>query len=327
MDVIDLTVAVCTWNRAALLDQTLGGMAALRVPAGLRWELLVVDNASPDHTAGVLAAHAVSGRLPLRRLHEPQQGLSHARNRALDEARGRWVLWTDDDVLPAESWLAEIAGTVARHPTAAAVGGPVEPWFPVAPDPDLLAAFPPLAVGFCGVDHGPAERPLAGTEHLFGANMGFNRAVTAGLRFDPTMGRRGAHQGGNDDVDFLRRARRLGPVIYSPNARLRHYVAPDRMTLGYAKRFVQDGYCRKNVARCTAPHYLGVPRWMLRMYLAALAREWAPQPRADRLRHRIERWRTVAMMNSYRKAAAAGFPTDPETTETTALNLSPEGVT
>ena len=81
---MDVTVAICTWNRADLLDRTLAEMAALRVPAGLRWELVVVDNNCTDHTDAVAARYA--GRLPLRLLHQPTPGKSHAANLALDEA-------------------------------------------------------------------------------------------------------------------------------------------------------------------------------------------------------------------------------------------------
>src|SRR4051812_1329005 len=100
-----VTVAICTWNRAALLDRTLARLRDLRIPPGLSWELLVVDNNCTDETSAVLARHAK--HLPLRALHEPKQGHSHARNRAVAEARGDLLLWTDDDVLAHADWLAE----------------------------------------------------------------------------------------------------------------------------------------------------------------------------------------------------------------------------
>ncbi len=38
------SVIICTWNRAKLLDPTLDSLAGLRIPDGLDWEVLVVDN-------------------------------------------------------------------------------------------------------------------------------------------------------------------------------------------------------------------------------------------------------------------------------------------
>lgn len=45
-----VTVGICTFNRAALLDNTLLQFTKLRVPAGASWELVVVNNNSTDHT-------------------------------------------------------------------------------------------------------------------------------------------------------------------------------------------------------------------------------------------------------------------------------------
>jgi glycosyltransferase involved in cell wall biosynthesis len=49
------------------------------VPAGLAWELVIVDNGSRDETPAVVQGFA--GKLPIRRTFEPKPGLSNARNR------------------------------------------------------------------------------------------------------------------------------------------------------------------------------------------------------------------------------------------------------
>ena len=128
-----LTIAICTWNRARLLDQTLTRMRDLRVPSGVNWELVVVNNNCTDDTDAVIARHAK--HLPLRRLFESSPGKSFALNRAASEARGDFVVWTDDDVLVAPGWLAEYAAAMRRWPTASFFGGPSEPWFDASPPP------------------------------------------------------------------------------------------------------------------------------------------------------------------------------------------------
>ena len=160
-----ITVAICTWNRSKLLDQTLTEMAKLEIPAGTEWELLVVNNNSTDDTDDVIAAH--SGKLPTRRLLEKKQGHSNARNCALDHAKGDWIAWTDDDVLVDPKWLVGLCKGAGRLPEAAAIGGPIAPWFVTDPDPDLVATFPPLRSGYCGVDHGADERILNDDEDIF----------------------------------------------------------------------------------------------------------------------------------------------------------------
>ena len=98
-----ITVAICTWNRAILLDKTLTQMHRLCVPDDVEWELLVVNNNCSDDTDAVIGRHA--DILPIRRIHEMKTGLSNARNTAVHNAKGDYIIWTDDDVLVDEKWL------------------------------------------------------------------------------------------------------------------------------------------------------------------------------------------------------------------------------
>ena len=123
-------VAICTWNRAALLRQTLERLASIPWPAQAT-ELILVDNGSTDDTAAVAASF--SGRLPMRIVREAKPGLSNARNRALKEATTTHVLFTDDDVLVGDEWLGAFAAAILKYPQAAVLGGPIEPWFQEPP--------------------------------------------------------------------------------------------------------------------------------------------------------------------------------------------------
>src|SRR6202030_3038576 len=91
------TVALPTYNRAELLRQTLEGVTRQNYPAG-EFEILVIDNNSTDATAEVVASFAARSPAP-RRVVETKQGLNHARNRAIDEARGEVIVFGDDDIL------------------------------------------------------------------------------------------------------------------------------------------------------------------------------------------------------------------------------------
>jgi glycosyltransferase involved in cell wall biosynthesis len=279
-----VTVAICTWNRARLLDQTLAAMHRLIIPDSVEWELLVVNNNCSDQTDEVIAAHA--GALPIRRLFEPTAGKSHAANRAIDEASGDLILWTDDDVLVDEGWLAALIAAARRHPDAGGFGGPIDPWFPVPPDPALVAAFPALERGFCGLDHEADEGPSPEDKPIWGANMAFKRAAVEGIRFDPSLGpspkllRSGGKErlisiGGGEEEEFIARLRERGDkIVWVPTMQVRHYVAPERMTLEYlCSLYIDAG---RNSIRLTGvpsgPRCFGIPRWLLRQWLEASLR-------------------------------------------------------
>ena len=61
---VSIDVVICTYNNAALLDATLDRIARQRVPEGVDWQVLVVNNNCTDETPLVLEKH--SRRLPLR---------------------------------------------------------------------------------------------------------------------------------------------------------------------------------------------------------------------------------------------------------------------
>ena len=69
----------------------------MSVPNDISWEVLIVNNNSTDHTDDVISEYV--GRLPVRRELEPQAGKSNALNRAIDVAKGDYIVWIDDDVL------------------------------------------------------------------------------------------------------------------------------------------------------------------------------------------------------------------------------------
>ena len=74
-----------------MLDQTLKQFKLLRIPAGVEWELIVVNNASTDDTDDVISRHA--SELPIHSIVESKQGHCHARNCAIDHTNGQWMLW------------------------------------------------------------------------------------------------------------------------------------------------------------------------------------------------------------------------------------------
>ena len=81
----DLCIAICTLDRAGLLDDALASLVA---DGGV--EVLVVDNGSRDATQTVAARWAGRGPFGVRYVREPRAGLSAARNRAVRETAANY---------------------------------------------------------------------------------------------------------------------------------------------------------------------------------------------------------------------------------------------
>lgn len=175
-----VTVAICTWNRADLLRQTLEQMEHLAVPPGTTWELLVVNNRSTDATDQVIAAF--EQRLPVRRVYEAEPGLSNARNAAIREAGEEYIIWTDDDVLVSADWLQEYVHAFRQWPQASVFGGRIDPWFIGNPPAWLPRVFSQVRNAFATLDLGDEPQPLSRNRFPFGANMAFRTADQARFR-------------------------------------------------------------------------------------------------------------------------------------------------
>lgn len=267
-----ITVAICTWNRCTLLARTLEQLTRI-ISDGIDWEILVVNNNCTDETDAVIAA--ASRRLPIRRIFEPTPGKSHALNRTLREARGDFILWIDDDVLVDEHWLEAFGETARRHPEAAVFGGPIEPDFAVQPDAAVVAAFPILAVGFCGLDHRRPEGPLPPGLPVWGANMACRRSTLGDVAFDTELGPLESSCRLGEDralIDLVRDRR--GEIVWVPGMRVRHHVPASRMTVQYLTAYYA-GMGRTHVRRTGMPPgrmLFGAPRWVWRRYLTSRVR-------------------------------------------------------
>lgn len=104
------SVVICTYNRSerlrGALDSVLGQHEA-------DYEVLVVDDGSEDDTAEVVAGYA-SPRI--RYTRRTNGGLSAARNTGIDEARGEFLIFLDDDDRVDPMWLS-ILGSEIRAET------------------------------------------------------------------------------------------------------------------------------------------------------------------------------------------------------------------
>lgn len=265
-DPVRITVAICTYNRCGLFRSTLQSLAGLEAPEELTWELLVVDNASTDKTPEVV--EAFEGRLPLRSVREPRQGLSHARNRAVREMRGDYIIWTDDDVQVDPGWLSAYAQAFRDHPETAFFGGPILPWFEGEPPRWLRDGFDMLAGAYSVKYPDEAWTVLSEPRQLpFGANVAFPAEVQNQHEYDPDLGRKGESLMSGEETELLLDLLDRGETgRWVPRARLRHFIPEERQTLEYVRRLFRD-HGKSDVLRDgagDATTLFGRPRWAWR---------------------------------------------------------------
>jgi glycosyltransferase involved in cell wall biosynthesis len=261
-------------------------MTKLRVPENTTWELLVVDNNSTDDTPAVLASF--DGRLPIRRLFEPMPGVCNARNLAVKEASGDYMLWTDDDVLVEPTWMAGYVAAFLRRPSAGFFGGVIRPWFPQDPPEWLRRGFDPVASAYAARDLGPEEMPLSAEQLPYGANMAVRIEEQRAFLYDVSLGPRpGSRMRGEETDMFLRMIGQGVAGSWVPDAIVRHYIPPERQSVKYLREYYrgQGEYLALTKEPPATPRLFGKPRWYWR---SAIQNE--AQYRIGRAFGRPEKW-------------------------------------
>lgn len=280
---MDVTVIVCTYNRAASLRHTLEALGAQQVPSGLDWEVVLVDNNSGDETASVMQEFASRAPVPVTALFEGRQGVSWGRNAGIAQAKGEVIAFTDDDVRPASDWVA-VVWTAMRESGADVLGGRILPEW-LGPVPAWLERDRWLYGYLALMDHERPERLVreVGIPQVWGANMAFRRAVLdkIGL-FDVTLGRVGGRLQSGEDANIVTRALAAGAhVLYDPRLIVWHRVPEERTRRSYFRRWHFDGAAGTALRAGPPPgrRLLGVSlfsfRWLavrLAAWLVALCR-------------------------------------------------------
>jgi glycosyltransferase involved in cell wall biosynthesis len=239
-DSIVISVAICTYNNAAKLAVALESLKDMACPPGLDYEILVIDNNSSDETKDVVEQYRHVWGPRLRYVFEPNQGLSHARNRAMKEAAGDILSYIDDDIKADAHWLSAVAGAFERYADAAVVGGRSYLLFPSNP-PVWLSDKCQLLLS--RLDYG--DEAIVGTEEdLFGLNFSVRKAWLERVGgFNTSLGRCGRSLLSGEESDLLKRIRALGGIaVYEPAAVVGHIVPPERMRIRwFLMRFLSAG--------------------------------------------------------------------------------------
>jgi len=179
----DLSIVICTRNRADSLAETLACLAALDPTSG-DFEVVVVDNGSTDGTSERM--RDFEGRLRLRTLFEPRPGKAHALNRALQAGGlGEVVAFLDDDMSPHRDWLRGVRAVCARHPDADFFAGRSYVIWPPGETPSWARCKGLEDWAFSVIDvEGTQDRPIT----LWPSGNHFwirSRVLAGGRRFGP----------------------------------------------------------------------------------------------------------------------------------------------
>jgi GT2 family glycosyltransferase len=235
-----VSVIICCHNSGTLLPSTLECLTRQVVEAP--WEVVVVDNASTDHTSSVARRLWPQGiPVPLRVVQEPQLGLGYARIRGMMEARYEFLTFVDDDNWLDPGWVQTTYEVLLDHPEIGALGGIIEPEFETA-RPNW---FGPVAYLYATGPGGEPSGDVTDRHMLCGAGLNVRQSALRDIGekgFRPvSVGRTGTSLAAGEDSELTYCLRLAGWRLWiDPRLRMKHFLPQRRLQWEYARRLA---YC------------------------------------------------------------------------------------
>ena len=122
---VEVSVLIPTYLRPEMLRRAIQSCLAqqgLEAP----FEIVVVDNDPLGSARPLVEEMAAATAVPIRYVAERRPGISRARNTAVANAAGQYVVWLDDDEEATPNWLAALYSTMRQY-GGDVVKGPVYP--------------------------------------------------------------------------------------------------------------------------------------------------------------------------------------------------------
>src|SRR3954451_14108406 len=174
------------------------------------FEIVLVDDGSPDDTWATIGRLVASSMLPVHGIQmATQSGPAAARNAGWRAAKGSLVLFTDDDCVPHPRWLSTLADALAEVDVAQGC---------TEPDPEQRYLLGPFA---------RTMEVRSETGYYQTCNVGYRRAVLEGVHgFDDDLRQAG------EDIELATRAITAGArTTFCEDAVVHHDVRPSSLRL------------------------------------------------------------------------------------------------
>ena len=225
-----VSICIATYRRPRGLARLLDSLERLKLPPELVVETIVVDN-DADGSASSIAQSRSESLHPFLYCIEPRQNIAHARNRALSEARGEWMMFIDDDEAADEAWISEYLALVDREECDGAFG-------------PVLAELEELATPWLDIETFYTRRSYStgtpvGLADLYTSNALLHRRLFDDRGFDPSFGLTGG-----SDSEFFQRMQIYGAhFLWCDEARVVEFIPPERHRLGWLSQRAFRGGC------------------------------------------------------------------------------------
>ncbi len=221
-----LSVIICTYNRDRHIERALQSLIDQDFDKSA-YEIIVVDNNSTDKTPEIIQEFKEKHpQYQIVLTKETRQGLSYARNKGIELAKGTYISYIDDDGIARNDYIRQIKNYTAQFPGDVAFGGKVLPEYETGKEPVWMSKYIERIISI--VDLGNEIKTLQKT-YPVGCNMIFKKSLFDKIgRFNTALKLR------SDDKYIFLKIREAGyRILYLPDVVVRHFIDAFRTTLPY----------------------------------------------------------------------------------------------
>lgn len=221
------SIIVCTYNRAAILDECLKALTKQSISSD-QFEVIIVNNNSSDHTAEV-AQKYIAENSNFRLVTELKQGLSNARNLGFAVANAEWVGYIDDDAKARPNYIERIFEVIEKWDFDC-FGGIDVPWYKNEKPFWYKDSYFGSRLNYDNISL------VKDDEYITGFSMNFKKDLLEKAKgFSPELGMTGDKIAYSEEIDIQLRMRDMGPlkVGYDPALVVDHLVQDYKLDLDW----------------------------------------------------------------------------------------------
>lgn len=220
-----ISIVVCTYNRAAILERALDTLDHQQTDGTFTYDIVVVDDASSDDTPRVVRGFAAKSAVSVKYIIADGRGIAQARNCGIEATNSPWIAFFDDDQLADPDWLRELYAC-ALEKGAACVGGIRR----LALTHRQLAGLSATSRRVLGeIDYGDKTQKCGSKTFPAAGNLLIARSLLDEVgNFDSNLIR------GGEDIEIAHRIRFAGyDAWFTPKSIVYHIAPPYRLKSRY----------------------------------------------------------------------------------------------
>ncbi|KKR51058.1 MAG: Glycosyltransferase, probably involved in cell wall biogenesis [Candidatus Curtissbacteria bacterium GW2011_GWA1_40_16] len=209
-----VSVVIPAYNEEKYIQETVKNLKNQDYPKD-RYEIIVVDNGSTDHTA------ETAQKAGAKVVYEPKKGVQNARQAGFEAAKGEFIASTDADDFPPTDWLSKMSKRLNENPSLAAFGG----WFNHLEGPrPTKFIMNNLSGPFIALYQKASFKPFLVGQNFIVRKSTFQK--TEGFKNIPAY---------CEDMNLARRLARVGKVEFNTSKEWQVTASPRRWSRGFVR--------------------------------------------------------------------------------------------